>query len=124
MKKHILHIYDWLSARKGLTVFLMAVLLGLCTLSALRMHYEEDISAFLPQSEESKRYSDVYNRLGQDRMAVFFESETEDPDRVMDAMTAFGDIWAEYCTRQGVPADDSWFATILDYEKNVLAQRV
>ena len=36
----------------------------------------------------------------------------------------FGDIWAEYCTRQGVPADDSWFATILDYEKNVLAQRV
>lgn len=103
MKKHILHIYDWLSARKGLTVFLMAVLLGLCTLSALRMHYEEDISAFLPQSEESKRYSDVYNRLGQDRMAVFFESETEDPDRVMDAMTAFGDIWAEADTAALIP---------------------
>ena len=77
--------------------------LGLCTLSALRMHYEEDISAFLPQSEESKRYSDVYNRLGQDRMAVFFESETEDPDRVMDAMTAFGDLWAEADTAALVP---------------------
>ena len=62
MKKLVLHIYDWLSARKGLAIFLMAFLLGLCTLSALRMHYEEDISAFLPQSEESKRYSDVYNR--------------------------------------------------------------
>ena len=31
MKKLILHIYDWLSARKGLTVFLMAGILGLCT---------------------------------------------------------------------------------------------
>ena len=103
MKKLVLHIYDWLSARKGLAITLMGVLLGLCTLSALRMHYEEDISAFLPQSEESKRYSDVYNRLGQDRMAVFFESETEDPDRVMDAMTAFGDLWAEADTAALVP---------------------
>ena len=103
MKKLILHIYDWLSARKGLTVFLMAGILGLCTLSALRMQYDEDISAFLPQSEESKRYSEVYNRLGQDRMAIFFESETEDPDHVMDAMTAFGDIWAEADTAGLVP---------------------
>ena len=103
MKKLILHIYDWLSARKGLAISLMAFLLGLGTLSALRMHYEEDISAFLPQSAESKRYSEVYNRLGQDRMAVFFESETEDPDRVMDAMTAFGDLWAEADTAALVP---------------------
>ena len=98
MKKLVLHIYDWLSARRGLAIFLMAVLLGLCTLSALRMHYEEDISAFLPQSEESKQYSDVYNRLGQDRMAIFFESDGEDIDRLMDAMTAFGEIWAEVDT--------------------------
>ena len=103
MKKLILHIYDWLSVRKRLTIFLMAIILGLCALSALRMHYEEDISAFLPQSEESKRYSEVYNRLGQDRMAVFFESETEDPDRVMDAMTAFGNLWAEADTAVLVP---------------------
>ena len=103
MKKLVLHIYDWLSARKGLAISLMAFLLGLGTLSALRMHYEEDISAFLPQSAESKRYSEVYNRLGQDRMAVFFESETEDPDRVMDAMTAFGDLWAEADTAALVP---------------------
>ena len=98
MKKLILHIFDGLSARKGLTVFLMAVILGLCTLSALRMHYDEDISAFLPQSEESKRYSEVYNRLGQDRMAVFFESDGEDTDRLLDAMTAFGENWADVDT--------------------------
>ena len=95
MKKFVLHIYDYLSSHKGLAVVLMAVLMGLSALSALRMNYEEDITAFLPQSEESKLYSDVYNRLGQDRMAVFFTSDEEDPDRLMDAMTAFGDNWAD-----------------------------
>ena len=103
MKKVILHIYDFLSARKGLAVFIMAVLLGLCALSALRMDYEEDISAFLPQSEESRRYSDVYNRLGQDRMAVFFEASEDDPDLLMDAMTAFGEVWADADTAALVP---------------------
>ena len=95
MKKLVLHIYDYFSAHKGRAIFLMAVILGLCTLLALRVHYEEDITAFLPQSEESQRYSDVYNRLGQDRMAVFFTSGEEDTDRLMDAMTAFGENWAD-----------------------------
>ena len=36
----------------------------------------------------------------------------------------FGDIWAEYCTRQGVPADESWFETVMEYEQNVLLKRV
>lgn len=36
----------------------------------------------------------------------------------------FGDIWAEYCTRQGVPADESWFEAVLDYENTVFSQRV
>ena len=95
MKRLVLHIYDYFSAHKGRAILLMAVILGICTLLALRVHYEEDITAFLPQSEESKRYSDVYNRLGQDRMAIFFTSKEEDPDRLMDAMTAFGENWAD-----------------------------
>ena len=103
MKKFILHIYDYLSSHKGVAIVLMAVLMGLSALSALRMNYEEDITAFLPQSEESKLYSDVYNRLGQDRMAVFFTSGEEDPDRLMDAMTAFGDQWAQADTAGLVP---------------------
>ena len=73
MKKFILHIHDFLSGHKALAAGILVVLMALCALSALRMDYEEDITAFLPQSEESKLYSDVYNRLGQDRMAVFFE---------------------------------------------------
>ena len=35
----------------------------------------------------------------------------------------FGDIWAEYCTRQGVPADESWLDTVMEYEKSTLLAR-
>ena len=35
----------------------------------------------------------------------------------------FSDIWAEYCTRQGVPADASWFDQIKAYEAKILPER-
>lgn len=35
----------------------------------------------------------------------------------------FGDIWAEYCQRQGVPADGSWYEEVMEYEKTVLEGR-
>jgi len=35
----------------------------------------------------------------------------------------FGAVWEEYCRRQGVPADESWFAQILRYEQEVLSKR-
>ncbi len=35
----------------------------------------------------------------------------------------FGDVWAEYCRRQGVPADGDWYAAVTQYEKEVLSRR-
>ncbi len=34
-----------------------------------------------------------------------------------------GDIWDEYCKRQGIPTEDEWFNIVMDYEKTVLANR-
>lgn len=31
----------------------------------------------------------------------------------------FGDIWTEYCRRQGVPADESWYDVVMEYEKEI-----
>ena len=36
----------------------------------------------------------------------------------------FGDVWSEYCKREGVPCDCCLFEEIDAYEKNVLAKRV
>ena len=35
----------------------------------------------------------------------------------------FGEIWAEYCSRCGAPADGEWFAEVKKYEKEVLSLR-
>ena len=35
----------------------------------------------------------------------------------------FSDIWAEYCRREGVPANASWFKEIQQYEKDVQLKR-
>ena len=35
----------------------------------------------------------------------------------------FGDIWAEYCARQGVAADKAWFDEVQKYEAEVLSKR-
>lgn len=35
----------------------------------------------------------------------------------------FGDIWEHYCETQGVPADESWYAVVKEYEAEVLSKR-
>lgn len=35
----------------------------------------------------------------------------------------FGDVWAEFCRRECVPEDESWFERIEEYEKEILPQR-
>jgi len=35
----------------------------------------------------------------------------------------FGDVWAEYCDRCGVPQDGAWFATVREYEEDVMSKR-
>lgn len=39
-------------------------------------------------------------------------------------MLPFGEIWAEYCRRAGVPEDGQWLAQVQAYERDVLSKRV
>ena len=38
-------------------------------------------------------------------------------------MLPFGAVWAEYCARQGVASDASWFEEVKAYERDVLSKR-
>jgi L-rhamnose isomerase len=35
----------------------------------------------------------------------------------------WSDVWAEYCKRENVPADKSWYDEIKRYEQEVLSKR-
>ena len=36
----------------------------------------------------------------------------------------FGEVWDEYCRRNGVPVDGAWFEEVKKYEQNVLRKRI
>lgn len=36
----------------------------------------------------------------------------------------FGEVWNEYCARCGAPADGEWFDKVMQYEKDVLKERM
>mgnify|MGYP000051904973 FL=1 len=35
----------------------------------------------------------------------------------------FGEVWAEYCRRRGVPKDGTWLPEVRRYEKSILEAR-
>ena len=107
MNKFFLDIYDRLSRNKPLSIFLMAFILGLCVLSAMRLDYKENIADFLPTDPEKERYTSVYNDMSdQGQVTIIFSADTtqlagdEALDALMDAMDAFEQRWQECDTAQ------------------------
>ena len=79
MNKLFLKIYDFLSKREALTIIILVALMGICAFLSSRLRYDEDISAFLPKSEQSRKYSTVYKQLGgSGKIAVFFRLKDSD----------------------------------------------
>ena len=71
-----LRIYDFLVGRKWLAGLVAAAIALACGLLAARMHYEEDITRFLPSDEQSARYSEAYDALGKkNNIAVIFSAK-------------------------------------------------
>ena len=87
MRQCILHIYDWLSAHKRVAALILAGVLGLSALSALKLDFQEDISDFLPKDQQSE----LSESGGDSRMALFFPGGSI--DEKLDAMYAFCEEW-------------------------------
>lgn len=105
MTKILLKIYDFFSAHRAVAYAVLAVAVGSCAFMISRVEYSEDISAFLPQNEESRKYSSIYERLGGSRIAVLFRFEGQEnrscelpeerQERIIEAMDRFGELWEE-----------------------------
>ena len=97
MTDFFLRIYDFLSGRKWLAALLSVLLAGVCLFLASRLHYEEDISRFLPGDEESSKYSEAYNALGKKNNIILIFSAKEAPeageDDISEAIHDFEDVF-------------------------------
>ena len=87
MTQLFLKIYDALSRHRPWVAGAVCVLALVCGVLALRMDYDEDIAAFMPLDEETRKYSEVFGNLGgQNQIAVIFKGKPEDPVPVERAM--------------------------------------
>lgn len=91
-----LKIFDKLSPHRAIMYGAVGLLMLLCMVSALRMDYNEDISAFMPFDKESAKYAEVFkNMSGQSTIAVIFNDNSnaaleEKISNIQDGIESFG----------------------------------
>lgn len=97
MTDFFLKIHDFLVGRKWLAALLSVLLAAICLFLASRLHYEEDISRFLPSDEESSKYSEAYNALGKKNNIVLIFSAKDGSeageDEISEAIHDFEDVF-------------------------------
>ena len=97
MTDFFLGIHDFLAGRKWLAALLSVLLAALCLFLASRLHYEEDISRFLPGDEESSKYSEAYNALGRKNNIILIFSAADGSgageEEISEAIHDFGDVF-------------------------------
>ena len=90
MTKIILHIYDWLQRRPLIRWALLLSGTALMLLALTRLHFQEDISAFLPSDRSYQQALTAYRNLsGADRLIVIVEDRDSDADRMVAAADTF-----------------------------------
>ena len=91
MKRHILHIYDYMTTHKAVACCILLALLAIGLWRSGTLHYLEDISSFLPQNEDTRKYTGAFRRLGgDDKISLLFtpvpaRSESGRPVEAYDA---------------------------------------
>jgi len=103
MTNLFLNIHDWLCRRRWVAAVALVLLLAVAAVAAWRMHYQEDITQFLPRDAQGEQYAQVYQEIaGQDRVAVIFApADTTagvDPDALSAAMDEFANQIADVDT--------------------------
>ena len=96
MTRLFLKIYDLLSRHRTAAGTATVLLLALFAALAARMHYDEDISAFIPLDGQNEKYSEIFNSTGgENRIAVIFKEKENDKARLV-ALTkdSYDGVWS------------------------------
>ena len=131
MTKFFLSIYDFLSRRRWLAVLLLLVCLFVSVLLSLRLRYKENAADFLPQDAQNRRYTEIYNALGDNsQIVVLFKADSSlFPDgeerrmQLMEAVDIFEEKWAQVDTAAllTVRMEETEIADAMDYIRKHIA---
>lgn len=91
MSNFFIRIYDYFSKHRALAITLALALTATFIFLASRIHYEEDIAAFLPQDGRSAKLEKIYSHVGdQGQIVVIFHNDKGDADSIIAAIDDFG----------------------------------
>jgi len=94
MERAFLKIYDWVSRHRAGSGVILAVLLAVCALSALHLHFDEDITAFLPVDEQYKEAMQIYQEVASADKVVL-QLKGDSPETLMEAAQRYGELLQE-----------------------------
>ena len=87
--KIVLKIYDFFTKRKYLLLFVTLCIITICILSATKINFSEDISGFLPESQNNEQENYAYQHIrASNTIMVYFSNENEE-DIIPDAIDQF-----------------------------------
>ena len=92
MKRAIISIYTYFQSRRKVLFLSLALLLAGFVFLLLRLEYKEDISDFLPKSENNERVNAVYQHIGSsDKLIINFSSKdaANNTDEIIEAIDNF-----------------------------------
>ena len=92
--KLFLHLYDYLVGHRWLCWGALIFLIAALALSALRLHYTEDILAFLPFDDTQKEQFAIYQEQAQ-AQTITLIVQGDDVDEMIDAIEMFAENFEE-----------------------------
>ena len=104
MTKLFLYIYDFFETRRSLLFGMTILVVGLLTLLATKVEFDEKITDIFPKTEEGKNMSMIFDNLkSKDRFVVIFSKEGEaTTGDLIDACDEFAERLDEEPIRQHI----------------------
>lgn len=91
MNSFFLTIHDWFARHRVGGIVMLMMLTVLCAFSALRLHFDEDIAAFLPVDKHYREAMQIYQEVASaDKVVLQFSGDR--PETLIAAAQRYGEL--------------------------------
>ena len=98
MQRFFLHIFDWVQRHRGASGMLFVLLVCVCVFGVTRLHFKEEITDFLPVTDQYKESLRIYHDVASADKIVLQFSSSMGKDSILAAVDAYGTALEELDT--------------------------